>query len=170
MNPDFVNPNNFPVSRQNFLLFSERNTAAQLTNLKSWRINKSQFEYILIIPMSSVKVKPEAKLSEVQLTSYQTFFFFFLLTKLCLQSDKCMQIDGKMSRALGRSDEADFVEIRDFHVCKSVDFFFFFRGFSLLSLPSVLQNNLWSAQFTRSSRRQTDGQTLLGKCDFLHRF
>lgn len=65
------------------------------------------------------------ELSEVKLTFYGTLYiFFFLLTKLCLQSDKCMQIDEKMSRALGRSDEADFVEIRDFHVCKSVDFFF----------------------------------------------
>lgn len=32
----------------------------------------------------------------------------------------------------------------------------FFRGFSLLSLPSVLQNIWWSAQFNGSSRRQTD--------------
>lgn len=64
-----------------------------------------------------------------------------------------MQIDEKMSRTLADSDEADFVEIRGFHVCTSVDSF---RGFSLLSLPSVLQNILWSAQFTGSSRRQMD--------------
>lgn len=32
----------------------------------------------------------------------------------------------------------------------------FFRGFSLLSVASVLQNIRWSAQFNGSSRRQTD--------------
>ena len=65
-----------------------------------------------------------------------------------------MQIGGKMSQPLADSDKADFLEIWGFHVPRSVNFF---RGFSLLSHPSVLQNLLWSAQFTEAAAdRQTD--------------
>lgn len=49
------------------------------------------------------------------------------------------------------------MEIRTSHVCRSADSF---RGFPLLSLASVLQNILWSAQFREAA---TDRQT-----DFLH--
>lgn len=76
-----------------------------------------------------------------------------------------MQIDGEMSRALADSDKADFLEIMGFHVSRSD----FFRGFFLLSLPSVLQNICGQHS---SQEAATDRQTSHSaeKCDFLHHF
>lgn len=110
---------------------------------------------VILIPYGPRKLSEQS-----QLTFNRTFFIYlFFFNKLWLQSDKCMKFDEKMSRsALGYSKEADLVEIRDFS-CLQISCFFFSSSFSLHSLPSVLQNNLWSAQFSSSSRRQTDGQT-----------
>lgn len=85
-----------------------------------------------------------------------------------------MQIDEKMSRALAGSDKADFLEIRGFHVSRSVEIHqisseaFLCSAFLLFSRKSCGQHSSLEA----ATDRRMDGWTndSAEKCDFLHHF